>query len=140
MSLPTSETQEFAQKIKDITLDPKETIVSYDFTSLFISVSTTEAFLAVRKQLLQDITLEFRTNFIPDHICALLDLCLSTTYFLFRERKYKWKHGCTMGSPLSPIVANLYMEEVKRKALTSLKGAVPSLWFRYVDYTWDKKI
>ena len=42
-----------------------------------------------------------------------------------------------MGSPVSPIVANLYMEEVEHRALSSL-GTVPSHWFRYVDDTWVK--
>ncbi len=43
-----------------------------------------------------------------------------------------------MGSPVSPVVANLYMEEVERKALASFLGATPSHWFRYVDDTWVK--
>ena len=41
-----------------------------------------------------------------------------------------------MGSPVSPIVANLYMEEVEHRALSSFTGTVPSHWFRYVDDTW----
>jgi len=48
------------------------------------------------------------------------------------------KHGCAMGSPVSPIVANFYMEEVESKAMSSYKGTVPSHWFRYVDDTWVK--
>ena len=43
-----------------------------------------------------------------------------------------------MGSPVSPIVANLYMEEVEHRATASFPGAVPSHWFRYVDDTWVK--
>ena len=128
--------QDFAQKIKDITLDPEETMVSFDVTSLFTSIPTTEAVQVVRKRLLQDSTLEGRTKLSTDHICSLLDLCLSTTYFQFRDHHYRQKHGCAMGSPVSPIVANLYMEEVERKALTSFLGAAPSHWFRYVDDTW----
>ena len=39
-----------------------------------------------------------------------------------------------MGSPLSPIVANLYMEAFEERAL---KSAVqrPRVWLRYVDDT-----
>ena len=37
-----------------------------------------------------------------------------------------------MGSPVSPIVANLYMEYFEQKALTT---ATPRLWHRYVDNT-----
>ena len=43
-----------------------------------------------------------------------------------------------MGLPVSPNVANLYMEEVEKKALTSFKGTAPSHWFRYVNDTWVK--
>ena len=39
-----------------------------------------------------------------------------------------------MGSPVSPIVANLYMEHFERKALRSAVN--PQLWFRFVDDTW----
>ena len=39
-----------------------------------------------------------------------------------------------MGSPVSPIVANLYMEAFERKALaTSINP--PSFWYRYFDDT-----
>lgn len=42
-----------------------------------------------------------------------------------------------MGSPVSSIVVNLYMEEVEKSAL-NFKGFPPSHWFSYVDDTWVK--
>ncbi|KAI8495269.1 hypothetical protein Bbelb_272550 [Branchiostoma belcheri] len=45
-------------------------------------------------------------------------------------------HGCAMGSPVSPIVANLYMERFETKALASFPGTPPLNWLRYVDDTW----
>ena len=42
---------------------------------------------------------------------------------------YKQLQGAAMGSPLSPIVANIFMEEFKTSALQ------PKLWLRYVDDT-----
>ena len=41
-----------------------------------------------------------------------------------------------MGSLLSPIMANLYMEEVESSALFTFTGTTH--WFRYVDDTWVK--
>ena len=38
-----------------------------------------------------------------------------------------------MGSPVCPIVANLYMEYFEQK---SLSPVTPKIWLRYVDDTW----
>ena len=38
----------------------------------------------------------------------------------------------------TPIVANLYMEEIENRALITFTGNAPSHWFRYVDDTWVK--
>ena len=70
--------------------------------------------------------------------CRFADLCLNATYFQYKEGFYRQKHGCAMGSPVSPIVANLYVEEVEHRALSSFSGTVPNHWFRYVDDTWAK--
>ena len=51
---------------------------------------------------------------------------------------YRQKHVCSMGSLVSRIVANLYMEEMESRALTSFKGTTPSHLFRSVDDTWVK--
>lgn len=95
-------------------MEPDETMVSYDVTSLFTCIPTIEAVQTVRQRLQQDNTLQNRTNLNPDQICQLLDMCLKTTYFQFNNNFYRQKHGCAMGSPVSPIVANLYMEMVTR--------------------------
>ena len=45
---------------------------------------------------------------------------------------YKQIHGCAMGSPVSPIVANLCMEVIKELAV-STSSVPPKVWKRYVD-------
>ena len=39
---------------------------------------------------------------------------------------------------VSPIGANLDMEEVESRTLSSFRGTTPSHWFRYVDGIWVK--
>ena len=36
-----------------------------------------------------------------------------------------------MGSPLSPVIANIYMEGIEEEALNTAVD-IPSLWVRYV--------
>ena len=86
---------DFVKKIQQLKLFPSETIVSFDGTSLFTYIPISTAVETIRKRLLQDDSLNDRTNFTPDQICALLNLCLSNTYFKYNEGFYRQKPSCS---------------------------------------------
>ena len=63
-----------------------------------------------------------------------LDLCLDNTYLCFCKTFYRQIFGVAMGSPISVIVANLFMESIENKMLKNF-ASPPRIWLRYIDDT-----
>ena len=78
--------------------------------------------------------LEDRTSLSPEQIADLLEVCLKSTYFSFGGNFYEQNKGATMGSPVSAVVANLYMELFEELA-QDMVPTRPRRWKRYVDDT-----
>ncbi|XP_030758536.1 uncharacterized protein LOC115884178 [Sitophilus oryzae] len=74
-----------------------------------------------------------KESFPPD-IAELFRVCLTGSYFSWNSNYYEQTEGVTMGSPISPIIANFFMERFEEKALES-SVLKPAVWFRYVDDT-----
>ena len=60
-------------------------------------------------------------------IILLLEFCLKNTYFSFQDQFYEQVEGAAMGSPVSPIVANLFMEYLEQKGLCTAPNP-PRFW------------
>ena len=88
----------------------------------------------ILERLESDPSLPARTNLTPLQVRDLLHTCLKTTYFVYDGTIYTQVEGAAMGSPVSPIVANLFMEWFEGVALQSFPFEI-TLWKRYVDDT-----
>ena len=127
-------TQHFVQQIHSKRLEPGEVMTSFNVKALFTSVPVVPSIHIVQQKLVQDSTLPQRSNMSIQQIVILLELCLKNTYFLFQGKFYKQVQGAAIGSPISPLIANLFMEEFEVKALSSCPHP-PSLWLQFVDDT-----
>ena len=133
-------TQSLVDSIKNMCLQPIEVIVSFDIVIVYQCPSK-ETLGVIHWKLLADESLGERTALSADQVTHLLDLCLQTTYFLYKGEYYQQKHGAAMGSPVSPVVANIHMEMLGNVHVETFEDLVletkmaPRIWKSYVDYT-----
>ena len=72
----------------------------------------------------------------PSQVTDLLGFILRATYFSYNGSFYEQQEGAAMGSPVSAVIANLYMEVFEEQALQSCDPQLrPRVWKRYVDDT-----
>ena len=123
---------ELVNRLRTIDVQTEDQMISFDVKSLFTSVPRDDALEVLRSKLELDDQLAARTELSIDSVMELVTACVTTTYFRVEETYYQQVDGLAMGSPLSPAICNIYMEQQELNALQSSQQ-VPTLWLRYVD-------
>ena len=127
-------------KLQSIKLQDNEELVSFDVSALFTSIPVNQALDVINELIMQHQTnMDFKYKVgkawyeVTDHldredIMALLKVS-------FQGKFYKQLHSAAMGSPCSPVVANIYMEYFERRALDPELPVSFTIntWLRYVD-------
>ena len=103
--------------------------------ALFTSTPIDLTLHILRERLDEDKDLKNRTLLTVDDIITLTKFCLSTVaYFSYAGDFYRQRFGMAMGSPLSPIACNVFMEWLEQKAISTAPiSCRPRIWKRYVD-------
>lgn len=73
-----------------------------------------------------------KTNIPLDEFLTAINLVINSTYFKFNNRYYKQIFGTPIGSPLSPIIADIVLQDIENKAL-KLLTIKPFTYLRFVD-------
>ena len=104
-------------------------MVSLDITSLFTNVPVEDVLNFIDRQIQNN---RIQVPVPREMFMSLLRLCVEGTVFEFEGLFFRQRHGIAMGSPLSPVLAGLFMEYFECELLSTLSPA-PPLWLRYVD-------
>ena len=75
-----------------------------------------------------------KTKLKRSELKKLLWLCTSELHFSFNRKIYRQVEGVSMGSPLGPVLANIFMVLLEETLVPALSQKMP-VWLRYVDDT-----
>ncbi|XP_020296216.1 uncharacterized protein LOC109861110 [Pseudomyrmex gracilis] len=115
--------------LSGVVLSDNYTLCSLDVVSLFTNIPVNLALEAVarRWRFIKNNTKISLTEFL-----LAVEFVLSSMYFSFNNIIYRQTYGTPMGSPLSPIIADITLQDLELKALNTLKFNIP-LYYKYVD-------
>ena len=99
-------------------------LVSFDIKSLFTSIPLQLA-LDCTKTAINKSPLDYQPPLPTDDLMDLLHLCLTSTYFQYNGKHYKHLHRTAMGSPVSVVVAEIGMQNIKEQALATYSETLP---------------
>jgi len=104
-------------------------LASLDVTSLFTNVPIDRALESIE---IRWGSISKNTSIPLIDFKMAVEFVLSSTYFIFNNKCYKQIFGTPMGSPLSPVIADLVLQDLEKSAIELLPFRLP-FYYRYVD-------
>ena len=131
-------TATFSNELKSLQVEENNIMNAHDVVSLFTNVPITKALEVTRKKIEEDKTLSDSTKLDANDVMSLLEFVMSTTYFQFDGQYYQQIHSVPMGSPISVIMSDIFMENLEEEAMdTALLDTRPKIWQRYIDISFE---
>jgi len=76
--------------------------------------------------------IENNTSLPKSEFLLAVKFVLDSTFFTFNNIVYRQVFGTPMGSPLSPIIGDIVMQDIEKKALNTITFT-PPFYYRFVD-------
>lgn len=120
---------QFLEKIKDIQIPCNHIIISLDVVSLFTNISK-PLFLSIIEKNWQLIS--SNTHIKITRFKSIISFIFDNNIFKFQNVYYKQILGTPMGSIISPVIADIIMNDLINYSLSKLPFSLPFI-FHYVD-------
>ena len=135
------DSKDLMDKLQSIKLQDNEELILFDVSSLFTNIPVNQALDVINQLIIQhqtDTDFKYKVGKawyeVADHldredVMALLKVVLHNCVFSFQGKFYKQLHGAVMGSPCSPVVANIYVMQQQDCLLScQLCPTFPPAW------------
>ncbi|XP_072160566.1 uncharacterized protein [Bemisia tabaci] len=127
-SMSVKNSNQFINEVQDTKISEDQVMVSFDVESLFPSVPIRKTLDILKKWLLE----KELDEKIVNNLVNLTEICTENRFFQFNGKIYKQEDGLTMGNPLSPFLAELFMSDLERKIKNGFNWLF-NVWRRFVD-------
>jgi len=115
--------------LSNLKLENDICLISVDTVSLFTNIPIDLAMECLTKRW-NLFSLDCKIS--KEEFLNAVRLVLDSTFFMFDNQFYKQNFGTPMRSPLSPIIADIVMQELETTVLSTVNFPIP-IHYRYVD-------
>ena len=121
----------FVDNSRKFSSNDTQTMCSFDVESLYTNVPVSEAIEIALDELYKKAT-KVDNALNRDQMRRLSNFAVRDIPFRLLNDQYSQANGVAMGSPLAPILADLFMSKMEQK-LNRLSTNRPKIWLMYVD-------
>lgn len=125
-------TKDFIAYTKKLKVSKNHEMVSFDVSNLFTNVPLDFTINLILEKVYDKKVLQ--TKLKREELKELLEICTKEMHFTFDGKIYRQSDGVCMGSPLGPVLANVFMVDLEETIVPQLQTSMPT-WRRYVDDT-----
>ena len=125
-------TKDFIAYIKELRIENNQDMVSFDVSNLFTNVPLDFTIDLILKKVYEKKVIKTRLK--RAELKELLEICTKEMHFTLDGKIYQQTDGVCMGSPLGPVLANVFMVHLEESIVPDLETIMPA-WRRYVDDT-----
>lgn len=124
---------QLVDNLKDLQLPPNSKLVSFDVINLFPSILQKELLIVCLEHLNNSSNLNSHQK---QELYSAIEVCIRQSYFQINNKTYSQLDGLPMGSPLSPLLSEIFMASLEKKIFNSSINFINKnvfYWARYVD-------
>ena len=111
-----------SRKTKHLWINPEEkTLVLFDISELFTNILVPVGLQVINSKISTCTSFTYSCTIPTEKFIKLLEFTITNCIFCFNKKLYKQLQGVAMGSPVFPVIANIYMEPFESLAIHLLQ-------------------